>query len=239
MESNNMYSYFDPTGGLQDPSAAAAEAYLRSTLADPSQSSYMTEPQIEAQAQGSYIPQHEPLPPAFAHMHHHTSSSSSAGSASNSHGNSNRTRHNSPTSPLDHPVTSYHTGSASSSRGDSNMPRRSSPSSPMDHPVSSYQTSSRPRRSPNQRMLSLPDDDDDSEDEPLPPNASAKERSDWKKRRNTKAARRSRKRKAIYTERLEATVERLRLEKETWKTRALTLRQLLKSHNLPCPDFDD
>ncbi|KAJ3755322.1 hypothetical protein EV360DRAFT_72960 [Lentinula raphanica] len=98
----------------------------------------------------------------------------------------------------------------------------------------------RPRRSPASRHLPLPEDfDEDSDDEPLPPNATERERIEWKKRRNTKAARRSRKRKMIYTERLEANVEKLRLEKEMWRTRALTLRQLLKSHNLPCPDFED
>ncbi|KAJ3785595.1 hypothetical protein GGU10DRAFT_354351 [Lentinula aff. detonsa] len=127
---------------------------------------------------------------------------------------------------------------SSSGRGTTN-PRNGSPKSPRspDHPLPQ---APRTRRSPASRHLPLPDDfDDDSDDEPLPPNASERERLEWKKRRNTKAARRSRKRKMIYTERLEANVEKLRLEKEMWRTRALTLRQLLKSHNLPCPDFDD
>lgn len=230
----NMYQYFGPAGELQDRSTAsssyehaAAAAYMHSsgmTLPEPGPSSYITEPSLEGPAQGtSYFPQQETLPhPLTNNMtsssgiphnnlhHHHNSSSSSTGSAPISRGNSTRTRHSSPTSPLDHSVNPY------------------------------PPASSRPRRSPNQRMLALPDDlEDDSEEEPLSPNASAKEKSEWKKRRNTKAARRSRKRKQVYTEQLEATVEQLRLEKETWKTRALTLRQLLKSHNLPCPDFED
>ncbi|KAF5389685.1 hypothetical protein D9757_005982 [Collybiopsis confluens] len=237
----NMFQYFRPTGELQDQSTtsnsydhAAAAAYLRSTgiaLSEPSPGSYITEDTAQgpSSSSSSYFPHHEALPhpslgnnntPPSAvphnndmhhhHHHHHTSSSSSTGSGSNSRGNSNRTRHSSPTSPLDHSINPY------------------------------PPASSRPRRSPNQRILSLPDDpEDDSEEEPLPANASAKEKFEWKKRRNTKAARRSRKRKQVYTEQLEATVEQLRLEKETWKTRALTLRQLLKSHNMPCPDFED
>ncbi|KAF5347462.1 hypothetical protein D9757_013828 [Collybiopsis confluens] len=209
----NMFQYFRPTGELQDQSTtsnsydhAAAAAYLRSTgiaLSEPSPGSYITEDTAQgpSSSSSSYFPHHEALPHP------------SLGNNNTRHprrGNSNRTRHSSPTSPLDHSINPY------------------------------PPASSRPRRSPNQRILSLPDDpEDDSEEEPLPANASAKEKFEWKKRRNTKAARRSRKRKQVYTEQLEATVEQLRLEKETWKTRALTLRQLLKSHNMPCPDFED
>ncbi|KIK64015.1 hypothetical protein GYMLUDRAFT_161993 [Collybiopsis luxurians FD-317 M1] len=96
------------------------------------------------------------------------------------------------------------------------------------------------RRSPNQVLHVLEEDEDDElTEEPLPENATDQEKIDYKRRQNTLAARRSRKRKLLYTQQLEATVERLSAEMEMWRTRALTLRQLLRSHNVPCPDFND
>ena len=60
-----------------------------------------------------------------------------------------------------------------------------------------------------------------------------------KRRQNTLAARRSRKRKLEYQRDLEASVERLNDEMLAWKSRAETLEAVLRSHGLevPCPSF--
>lgn len=91
------------------------------------------------------------------------------------------------------------------------------------------------------RPPSQPSDEEDDEltEEPPAANATDQEKIEWKRRQNTLAARRSRKRKMVYQQQLEVTVDRLTMEKEVWKTRALTLKQLLHSHGIPCPDFKD
>ncbi|KAJ4467032.1 hypothetical protein J3R30DRAFT_2088629 [Lentinula aciculospora] len=221
---SNMYSYARHynSADLHDVPVASSSyhpqtAYLQSqstrmSFSGPSHSSYIPEPQQDVQ--NSYISSE-----SLSASHHILMDPSSVPH-------------------MRHQTTSSTSSASSTSHGTISM-RRGSPSSPLS-PDLPLPQGPRPRRSPASRHLALPDDiDDDSDDEPLPPNASERERSEWKKRRNTKAARRSRKRKMIYTERLEANVEKLRLEKEMWRTRALTLRQLLKSHNLPCPDFED
>ncbi|PCH39830.1 hypothetical protein WOLCODRAFT_23656 [Wolfiporia cocos MD-104 SS10] len=58
-----------------------------------------------------------------------------------------------------------------------------------------------------------------------------------KRRQNTLAARRSRKRKLEYQRELEITVEQERTEKEMWKARAQMFEALLRSHNLEVPVF--
>lgn len=95
------------------------------------------------------------------------------------------------------------------------------------------------RRSPTVQAHMSEDEDDELTEEPPAENATDQEKIDYKRRQNTLAARRSRKRKLVYTQQLEGTVDRLMMEKEMWRTRALTLRQLLRSHNIPCPDFSD
>lgn len=83
------------------------------------------------------------------------------------------------------------------------------------------------------------DEEDELTEEPPASNATDQEKIEWKRRQNTLAARRSRKRKMMNVQRLEETVERLTKEREVWKTRALTLKQLLHSHGIICPDFRD
>lgn len=78
-----------------------------------------------------------------------------------------------------------------------------------------------------------------AEEEQLGPNATEKEQIEWKRRQNTLAARKSRKRKLLHQQELEESVERLTQEKEVWRTRALTLRQLLHSHGVPFNEFQD
>lgn len=81
--------------------------------------------------------------------------------------------------------------------------------------------------------------DDELAEEELGPNATEKEQIEWKRRQNTLAARKSRKRKLLHQQELEESVERLTQEKEVWRTRALTLRQLLHSHGVPFTEFQD
>ncbi|KAF8079246.1 ectomycorrhiza-regulated protein [Lyophyllum atratum] len=83
------------------------------------------------------------------------------------------------------------------------------------------------------------DEEDELTEEPPASNATDQEKIEWKRRQNTLAARRSRKRKMQNVQRLEETVERLTREREIWKTRALTLKQLLISHGIICPEFRD
>ncbi|KAF9461962.1 hypothetical protein BDZ94DRAFT_1237310 [Collybia nuda] len=91
------------------------------------------------------------------------------------------------------------------------------------------------------RGPSPPSDEEEDEltEEPPASNATDQEKIEWKRRQNTLAARRSRKRKMQNVQRLEEAVERLTREKEIWRTRAMTLRQILHSHGIICPDFRD
>jgi hypothetical protein len=72
----------------------------------------------------------------------------------------------------------------------------------------------------------IEDDDDDLPD--LPPNASEKEQIEWKRRQNTIAARKSRKRKLEHLQYLEGEVERLKRDRDVWRVRAVTLRGVLR-----------
>lgn len=80
-------------------------------------------------------------------------------------------------------------------------------------------------------------EEDELTEEPLAPNATDQEKIDWRRRQNTLAARRSRKRKMAHQQYLEEAVEKLTVEKETWRTRAEMLKSLLSSHGIPCPDW--
>ncbi|KAG5639648.1 hypothetical protein H0H81_008809 [Sphagnurus paluster] len=83
------------------------------------------------------------------------------------------------------------------------------------------------------------EEEDELTEEPPASTATDQEKIEWKRRQNTLAARRSRQRKMQNMQRLEETVERLTREREVWKTRALTLKQLLISHGIICPEFRD
>ncbi|TFK42269.1 hypothetical protein BDQ12DRAFT_359256 [Crucibulum laeve] len=89
------------------------------------------------------------------------------------------------------------------------------------------------------RHVSLEDEEDELDEEPLPATATDQEKIDYKRRQNTLAARRSRRRKLQYQEDLENQVRQLTAERETWRQRYFALRQVLLSSNLPCPDFRD
>ena len=59
-----------------------------------------------------------------------------------------------------------------------------------------------------------------------------------KRRQNTLAARRSRKRKLEYQRELEASVEREKEEKEMWRQRAMLFKALLESHGHEVPSLE-
>ncbi|KAJ7575552.1 hypothetical protein C8J56DRAFT_974856 [Mycena floridula] len=82
-------------------------------------------------------------------------------------------------------------------------------------------------------------DEEDELDEPLAANATEKEQIEWKRRQNTLAARKSRKRKLEYQQQLEVEVQRLSVDVQKYKTQAETMRQILSSHGLALPPFDD
>lgn len=71
----------------------------------------------------------------------------------------------------------------------------------------------------------------------LPPSTNELDAIEAKRRQNTLAARRSRKRKLEYQRELEDAMDREREEKEAWKSRAMMYEALLKSHGLEVPSF--
>lgn len=87
------------------------------------------------------------------------------------------------------------------------------------------------------RSHTYSDDEEDPLDRPLPENATEQEKIDWRRRQNTLAARKSRKRKQDQMQQLQDDVQRLSKEKDVWKERALMMKQLLVSHGLPSPNF--
>lgn len=91
------------------------------------------------------------------------------------------------------------------------------------------------------RSQSIPSDgeEDELEEERTGLPRNDQEEIEKRRRKNTIAARRSRLKKLEQKIALEQAVERLTREREIWRTRALTLRSLLTSHGIPCPDFND
>jgi hypothetical protein len=83
------------------------------------------------------------------------------------------------------------------------------------------------------------DEEDELEEGPLPPNATEKEQIEWKRRQNTLAARKSRKRKLQHQLELEEKVQSLTQERDMWRTRALTFRDMLVNNGVNIPPFAD
>ncbi|TDL22136.1 hypothetical protein BD410DRAFT_681609, partial [Rickenella mellea] len=87
------------------------------------------------------------------------------------------------------------------------------------------------------------DEEDELADEAdplaLPPTATEAEAIAAKRRQNTLAARRSRKRKLEYQQQLEDALDKEKLEKEMWKSRALACRDTLQSYGVSVPFHDD
>jgi len=82
-------------------------------------------------------------------------------------------------------------------------------------------------------------DEEDELLEPLPANATEREQIEYKRRQNTLAARKSRKRKLIHQQELEDKVAHLNEEVTRWQTRCDVLGQMLQSHGISPPSFSD
>jgi len=82
------------------------------------------------------------------------------------------------------------------------------------------------------------DEDDTETPEPLGPEATEQEKIEYKRRMNTLAARRSRRRRLAQFHKLEEDVARISREKDIWRERALMMERMLSTHGLPCPNFD-
>ena len=88
------------------------------------------------------------------------------------------------------------------------------------------------------RSTAFGDEEDQLDDYVLPPNPTEKDLIEQKRRQNTVAARRSRKRKLEHLQLLETSLEKERQEKEQWRERALMLSSILSGLNQPVPDFN-
>jgi len=88
------------------------------------------------------------------------------------------------------------------------------------------------------RSTAFGDEEDQLDDYVLPPNPTEKDLIEQKRRQNTVAARRSRKRKLEHLQLLETSLEKERQEKEQWRERAMMLSSILSGLNQPVPDFN-
>jgi hypothetical protein len=88
------------------------------------------------------------------------------------------------------------------------------------------------------RSTAFGDEEDQLDDDyVLPPNPTEKDLIEQKRRQNTVAARRSRKRKLEHMQLLETSLEKERQLKEQWRERALMLSSILSGLNQAVPDF--
>lgn len=89
------------------------------------------------------------------------------------------------------------------------------------------------------RSIAFGDEEDQLDDYVLPPNPTEKDLIEQKRRQNTVAARRSRKRKLEHVQLLEKSLEEERQQKEQWRQRTLMLSSMLTGLGHPVPDFSD
>ncbi|KAG2046573.1 hypothetical protein BDR06DRAFT_964917 [Suillus hirtellus] len=90
------------------------------------------------------------------------------------------------------------------------------------------------------RTAAFGDEQDElNEDVRILPSMTEQEQIEAKRRQNTVAARRSRKRKLEYQRELEESVEQYKRESEIWKSKAMTYQALLRSHNIDYPELPD
>ncbi|KAK0445764.1 hypothetical protein EV421DRAFT_1794699 [Armillaria borealis] len=81
------------------------------------------------------------------------------------------------------------------------------------------------------RSVALGDEEDELE--PPPPDATDRQMIEYKRRQNTLAARKSRKRKLEHQQQLEDRVDTLTIEVEQWRAKAEIYQSILQSHNIP------
>lgn len=79
------------------------------------------------------------------------------------------------------------------------------------------------------------EDEDQLDEDGVAPSANDLDAIEAKRRQNTLAARRSRKRKLEYQRELEESIDREREEKEQYRSRCMMLEAYIKSHGLPVP----
>lgn len=90
------------------------------------------------------------------------------------------------------------------------------------------------------RATAFGDEQDElNEDVHISPSMTEQQQIEAKRRQNTIAARRSRKRKLEYQRELEESVEQYKRESEIWKSKAMTYQALLRSHNIEYPELPD
>lgn len=73
----------------------------------------------------------------------------------------------------------------------------------------------------------------------ITPSMTEREQIEAKRRQNTLAARKSRKRKLEHTQQLESNVQFLTEQLEVWKKRAMMLQGVCRENGVPCPAFQD
>ena len=81
--------------------------------------------------------------------------------------------------------------------------------------------------------------EEDEFDESLKPNATETEQIEWKRRQNTLAARKSRRRKLMHQRALEMQVTDLIEDRDRWRQRALALQGVLQANGIPFAEFQD
>ena len=89
------------------------------------------------------------------------------------------------------------------------------------------------------RSTAFGDEEDQLDDYVLPPDSTEKDLIEQKRRQNTVAARRSRKRKLEHLQQLETALEKERQAKARWRERTYLLSSMLASLNQQVPDFSD
>lgn len=85
----------------------------------------------------------------------------------------------------------------------------------------------------------LADGEEDELNEPLKPNATETEQIEWKRRQNTLAARKSRRRKLVHQRALEMQISELTEDRERWRQRALALQDVLQANGISFAELQD
>ncbi|KAJ3727685.1 hypothetical protein C8R42DRAFT_572861 [Lentinula raphanica] len=74
---------------------------------------------------------------------------------------------------------------------------------------------------------------------PPGPNATELEHIEWKRRQNTIAARKTRRRKLEHLQAVEAELVEVKEDRDRWKVRSGVLEGVLKANGLPVPNWDE
>jgi hypothetical protein len=114
-----------------------------------------------------------------------------------------------------------------------------SPSATSRREIPDSYTRTSQRRTAQKRRYEEESEDDEELLAELPPNPTEIQKIEYKRRQNTLAARKSRRRKLEHQQELERTIVQLENEVMVWKIRARTLYELVKTHNIPYEGFDE